>query len=265
MTFTEKVKLGKTDLSVGRLGISCNYGVSSAAMEEAFEKGCNYFHLGYMLIGRSDETIKTVRNIVRKGKRDELVLALFSYSHSNLVTDIMLSRRLRMMGLEYADILLMGYYNKRPSERLIRGAMRLKEKGLIRYLGISSHNRKLFPGLAGDDAFNVFHVRYNAANRGAEKDVFQYMNVNDRPGIVSFTATRWAQLLDPKKMPAGATVPTAVDCYRFVLSSPFVDVCMTGTRNAAQLKENLSLLESGPMNEEELNRMRRIGDHVYSL
>jgi hypothetical protein len=30
-----------------------------------------------------------------------------------------------------------------------------------------------------------------------------------------------------------------------------------------QLKEDLDALELGPMSEEELDRMRRIGDHVY--
>jgi hypothetical protein len=30
-----------------------------------------------------------------------------------------------------------------------------------------------------------------------------------------------------------------------------------------QLKEDLEALELGPMSEEELDRMRRIGDHVY--
>jgi len=29
------------------------------------------------------------------------------------------------------------------------------------------------------------------------------------------------------------------------------------------MRENLAVLEQGPMTEEELARMRRIGDHVY--
>ena len=38
-----------------------------------------------------------------------------------------------------------------------------------------------------------------------------------RPGTVSFTATRWGKLLDPKKMPSGEKPLTAADAYRFVL------------------------------------------------
>jgi predicted aldo/keto reductase-like oxidoreductase len=57
--------------------------------------------------------------------------------------------------------------------------------------------------------------------------------------------------------------PTAVDCYRFVLSNPAVDVCMMGARSIEQMRENLKTLNRGPMTAEELKRMRRIGDYVY--
>jgi len=56
---------------------------------------------------------------------------------------------------------------------------------------------------------------------------------------------------------------TAVDCYRFVLSHPAVDVCMTGAKTLEQMRENLAVFDSGPMSEDELARMRRIGDHVH--
>jgi len=44
-----------------------------------------------------------------------------------------------------------------------------------------------------------------------------------------------------------------------VLSRPEVDVCMTGPSNAAQMDEALRALEQGPMSEEELAWMRRVG------
>jgi len=83
-----------------------------------------------------------------------------------------------------------------------------------------------------------------------------------RPGTVAFTATRWGQLLNPKKMPPGEKPPTAPDCYRFVLSHPAVDVCMSGPKTAEQMRENLSVLDGGPLGEDELARMHRIGDYI---
>ncbi len=39
-------------------------------------------------------------------------------------------------------------------------------------------------------------------------------------------------------------------------------LCRYGARTADELRENLAVLESGPMSEDELARMRRIGAHV---
>ena len=64
-------------------------------------------------------------------------------------------------------------------------------------------------------------------------------------------------------MPAGERPPSAVDCYRFVLSHPAVDVVMVGTRTLEQMREDLTTLETDAMNEEELTRMRKIGDYLY--
>ena len=152
----------------------------------------------------------------------------------------------------------------------------MKEKGLYRFLGLSGHNRVLFPQLARDGVFDLFHIRYNAAHRGAENETFPYLNGEDRPGIVSYTATRWGQMLNKKilqvelslqhkkRMPPDEHTPNASDCYRFVLSNPAVDVCMCGPKNTVQMREGLRTLDLGQLNQEEMERMRNIGDYVHA-
>ncbi len=263
MTFSEPVVLGRTGLKVARLGIASGYGAPTEALEEAFERGANYFTWGTVLKGYSTHLREALKNIVAKGQRARLVLAAFSYAHNNFFTERSLRKGLRSAGLDYADVLILGYFSRKPSRRLIDGALQLKEKGLVRFIGLSSHNRRLLGELSLGSEFDVMHVRYNAAHRGAEDDIFPFLTKEDRPGIVAFTATRWGKLLDPRKMPAGEEPPTAADCYRFVLSNPSVDVCISGAKTKEQMRENLKVIESGPMSDEELARMRRIGDHVY--
>jgi predicted aldo/keto reductase-like oxidoreductase len=265
MDFNEKISLGKTSLKAGRLGISSSFRAPAQAFEEAFEKGCNYFTWGTFIKGRSPEMKKAILNITQKGQRDNLILVMLTYAHNPSLTEHFLKRGLQALGIEYTDVLIIGYYSKRPPQRIIDGALQIKEKGLIRFIGITSHNRKLFPKLQEEGIFDIFHVRYNAAHRGAETDVFPFIEKEDenRPGVVTFTATRWGKLLNPKKIPPGENPPTAPDCYRFVLSHPAVDVCMMGARTLEQMRENLSVLEQAPMTEEELNRMRKIGDYVH--
>ena len=240
--FGRQIPLGRTGLKVGRLGISSSYGTPADAIEEAFDRGCNYFLWGTFLRRRSSE---------------------ISYAHSAVLTEFFLKKGLRDAGLDHADVLILGYFPRRPSRRVIDGALELQSKNLVRCIGLTSHNRKVFGRLRADGLYDVFHVRYNAVHRGAETETFPYLTGEKRPGVVSFTATCWRQLLKKSKMPPGQPPPTAVDCYRFVLSHPAVDVCMVGARSRAQMQENLGVLETGPMSAAALERMRRIGDHIH--
>ncbi len=262
-TFSEQVTLGRTGLRVGRLGISSSYGAPAAAFEEAFEKGCNYFVIGSFMKGRSKEMIKAIQNIRRKGQRDKLVLCMMEYTHSYLIGKGHFKRGLNKLGLDHVDVLMLGYYPRHPRKHVMELAMHLKEKGMVNHLAIAGHNRKLFPKLREEGLFDILQVRYNAANSGAEKDVFPFVGGEDRPGLVSYTATRWGQLLRESKMPPGEKPLTAKDCYRFVLSHPAVDVCMTGARTHEMMSENMAMLDSGPLTPDETERIRRIGDHVY--
>jgi predicted aldo/keto reductase-like oxidoreductase len=263
MIFNEKTILGRTGLKVGRLGIASGYWAPAKAIEDAFECGCNYLTWGSFVKGYSPHMREALRNIVAKGQRDRLVLGMFSYAHQAFLTEHFLRKGLKAAGLDYADVLILGGFYRPPSRRVIDGAVHLKEKGLVRFLGISSHKRLLFPKLNEDKVFDVFHLRYNAVHRGAEDEIFPFLSDGGRPGIVSFTGTAWGKLLNPSKMPPGEKTPSAIECYRFVLSNSAVDVCMIGTRTVEQMKQNLAILREGPMTESELARMRRIGDHIH--
>lgn len=262
MTFKESGILGRTGLKVGRLGISSSYGAPAAAFEEAFERGCNYFVMGSFMKGRSKEMIKAIRNITKQGNRDKLVVCQMEYTHSKLLGKAHFYRGLKKLELDYVDALMLGYYPKKPGKQVMDLALSLKEKGVVKHLALSGHSRRLFPNLM-ESPIDIFQVRYNAANSGAEKDVFPFCGGEKRPGMISFTATRWGQLLKESKMPPGEAPLTAKDCYRFVLSNPAVDVCMTGARTLEMMRENLEILDSGPLLPHEMERVRRIGDHVY--
>ncbi|UCD78678.1 MAG: hypothetical protein JSW26_25280 [Desulfobacterales bacterium] len=262
MTAFNERTLGRTGLKVGPLGLAASYGAPVEAFEEAFSRGCNYFYLGS---GRHRAGMKrAIRNLVEQGQRDKLVVAIQSYARNGVLMEYFFKRNLRSMGLERADILILGWHNRRPSPALVKRARAMRAKGLYRFLAMSGHQRKLFPQMAADGQFDLFHVRYNAAHRGAEAEIFPHLPGHDRPGIVSYTATRWGLLLNPKKMPPGESVPAPSDCYRFVLSNPAVDVCLCGPRNIDQMRAALPALELGPLGEEDMERMKRIGDYVRS-
>jgi aryl-alcohol dehydrogenase-like predicted oxidoreductase len=255
----QRVTLGKTELKAGRLGIGASYGAPAGALEAAFEAGCNYFYWGAL---RNSKMANAIRNIVNSGKRDDLIVVIQDFRRTQQGVENSLTRGLKKLGLEYADVLLLGWYNKPPKQKVLDTLEKLKEKKLFLYLGISGHRRALFPELAQDPRYDLFQIRYNAANRGAEQDIFPHLP-EKRPGIVSFTATRKMTLVNSNRIPPEEKRPSAGDCYRYVLTHPMVDVVITGPSQAQQLKENLREVEKGPMNDDELAWMRRIGDAVY--
>jgi len=259
MDFNSQRVLGRTGLRVGRLGVGSSYGAPAEAFEEAFERGCNYFYWGS---SRRTGMCQAIKNICRKGKRDELIVVIQSYSRSAFLLEVFYRRALKLLALDHADVLLLGWYRKKPPQRILDKANAMKKKGMFRFLALSSHNRRLFPELAKEDIFDIFHIRYSAAHRGAESETFPYLEGENRPDMVSYTATRWGQLLQEKNMLPGESAPAASDCYRFVLSHPAVDVCMTGPKNLQQMREALRTLDLGPLGGDELERMRKIGDHT---
>jgi len=254
----QKITLGKTSLIVGRLGIGASYGAPTAALEEAFERGCNYFYWGAL---RNSKMAEAIKNIIARGKRDELVIAIQDFRRTAKGVEKSLIRGLKKLDIDYADVLLLGWHHNPPSSRIVEAVERLRKIGAFRYLGISSHNRSLFAGLLKDSHYDVFQFRYNAAHRGAEQDIFPYFP-EERPGTVAFQATKRMTLVKSKRIPAREKRPTAGDCYRFVLSHPSVDVVTMGPSKAEHVRENLAEAAKGPMPAPEMEWMRRIGDYV---
>ncbi len=260
--FRDHVALGQTDLKVSRLGIAASYGVPAEAIKKAYhESRINTFYWGSR---RHAEMRKALRDLV-PSERDQMVIAFQTYDKSGLLTRRKHESGLKKLEIDHADILILGWMGGVPRGRMLESALKLREEGKVRYLAISSHNRSLIGSLVGreDLPVDIYMLRYNAAHRGAEKDIFPYIPDQGPPGIMAYTTTCWGKLLSEKKTPPGQSPMSAGDCYRFALSSPSVDLVLIGPRSALELAGGLEALEDGPMSEEELGNARRIGDYVY--
>jgi aryl-alcohol dehydrogenase-like predicted oxidoreductase len=202
------------------------------------------------------------------GRREHLVLATGGYNwilwQSNLRRTI--ERRLRQMRTDYIDVfhflgaLNPGHWTPRVAEEL----QAIRESGLVRAIGISTHDLQLAAHLADSNAIDAIMIRYNASHRHAERDLFPRLAASN-PAVTGFTATRWSMLTRrPKGYPSSGPVPTAGMCYRFVLSNPHVHVCLTAPSNRRQLEENLAEVRRGPLDQDEAVFMRGFGDVVQS-
>jgi aryl-alcohol dehydrogenase-like predicted oxidoreductase len=266
MDFKEQIPFGRTGLRVSRFGLASGYGVSADAIEKAFhEYGINYFYVSPIL--NLGNMVKAIRNLA-PSHRDELLIVLarpFFGGFGGFRLEKFVERWLKKLKLEWVDLLFQDV-RKPLSRKLTDRVQRLRDSSKVRFLGMSSHNRA-FIGKSASGTVKVpadfFHARYNAVHTGAEQDVFPHLPEKNRPGIVIYTATCWRKLLKPRLMPAGERPLAEADCYRFVLSHPDVNVCLTGPSNAAQMEDNFKAIGAGPLDEEEMIRIRRIGKHIY--
>jgi aryl-alcohol dehydrogenase-like predicted oxidoreductase len=226
----------------------------------AFEQGCNYFY--HSSPPRPGMT-EALRTLCAKGKRDEMVVVGQVYSRWPWHAKRAVESLLKQVPIGHLDVLLLGWYNTPPSISMLVACRELRERGLVRFVGISGHNRKMFPEIVATLPVDVFHIRYNAAHRGAESEIFPYLPLQGRPGVVAYTATRWGNLIDPRRVPKTERTPRASDCYRFALANPVVDVCIAGPKTVAEMQETLKDMQRGALSEEDMTWMRTVGDQIH--
>ena len=191
MNFREPVILGRTGLKVGRLGIASGYGAPTAAIEEAFERGCNYFTWGTVIKGYMPEMRHPLKNIVDKGQRDRFVLAMFSYAHCTFMTERMLGQVSRAPGSTTPTSSSWATLPAAPP-RLLDGALRMKEKGFVRLIGMSTHNRKLLGELGADGESSTFFTSATTPLTAARRQTYFH-----------FSAVKTGPASSPSQRPAG--------------------------------------------------------------
>lgn len=252
--------MNPTTLSrVGRLGLGAGYGLPAREVERSFDQGVRFYLWGSR---RRAGFGRGLRALAAR-HRDEITIAIQTYTRAASLMEWSVDRALRQLAIDQVDLLGLAWWNEPPAARIVEAARALVEKGKVRHLMVSCHHRPTFERILADETYDAIMVRYSAAYRGAEREVFPLLPA-PRPGVIAFTATRWGSLVDRRRTPADLPTPRASDCYRFVLSNPSVDVVLAGPKDASELDEALVALRRGPLDPDELAWMRRVGDHVRS-
>jgi aryl-alcohol dehydrogenase-like predicted oxidoreductase len=134
----ERVKLGRTGLSVCPIGIASSYGTNEAMVEEAVDRGVNYLYWGAL---RTKKMGRGIRSVARR-RRDDLVIVAHTTTRSPSTLSKVVQKALRQLGVDCLDVLLLGWHNKRPDPRLIEHASKLKNEGLVRFSACSRSSKR---------------------------------------------------------------------------------------------------------------------------
>lgn len=242
-----------------RLGLAANYGIDEAGVRTAMDRGVNFF----LWTRRAKGLGNPLRAALRSRRESVAVAGYAQIGWFGWGVRRGAEALLRDLGTDHLDVYMLGWVGVGAAWTATteRELVHLRESGKVRAIGVSIHDRVRAGELAASSPLDLLMIRYNAAHPGAERDIFPRKRP-ERPSILAYTATNWRRLL---KRPSGwaGQVMTAGDCYRFQLTSPDVDLALTGPASTAELTANLDALERGPLTAEEEAWMRAFGKAVH--
>ena len=249
---------------VSQLGLSGNPEMTdSRCVDVAFDAGVNYFFFYHL----SFQPIVAGLNRLVKKNRDAICLTTGTEERDSQNMRQYFDSVCRRLGVDGLDVFFVEYVS--PEEDVDRVAGEVldelhtwKEKGLIRYVGASIHNREVALQFIKSGRIDVLMHRYNMAHRRCEDQVLPAAKEANIP-VVSFTNTRWGSLLKGHHQWTGP-VPAAVDCYRFVLQNGAVKIALSAPRTRREWEENLRVITTPtPITPEQLTQWRNYGDLIY--
>ncbi|WP_414512429.1 aldo/keto reductase [Nostoc sp. PCC 9305] len=285
-------KLGRTDLTVSCLGLGGGGHISSEDSLYAFDQGINYFFYSSDLHQYLYSSMRpALRQLCGRGSsmREKVVLATVSYMIRTPDTAFTyLYDQFIDLGIDYIDVFFWGWIDEhnhpafekcisasddirgpgsvtqRQIERVFGVSEKMKEMGVVRYIGASFHDHDLAKQWLNSPFLDVAMVRHNVAHRTAQRKVFPHLDANDphRPGIVTFKSSGMFNALwePPVGLPDGCWQPSVPDLYRYSLSQNSVDVALTGLLNREHVDAAIQGVQKGKLTPEEIDYLNLYGD-----
>ena len=251
--------LDNSPLSV--LGLAGNQSMEPRIIQSALAAGVNYFFF-YNL---SFESLLSGLKPLLKQRREKILVATGSESRKKNSLDQYLELVRHRLNIDIVDVFFIEYISPADDlaqiKTLLEELHNWKEKGWIRYVGVTFHNRPIGIKLIENEQFDLLMHRYNMAHRKAEQDVLPAAKSADIP-VIAFTCTRWGSLLKGHPNWSGK-IPTAADCYRYALTNNAVRIALTAPETLTQFNENLQVLKNPFLSSSEKSLWQSYGNLIY--
>lgn len=260
MPFTMR-KLGKTGITVSPFGIGGGYGASAKVLESGLEAGINTFFFA-PIFPTYTPMMLWIRALPPSKKEKINIFSASYFWRIPYSIERTVKRHLSWLKAEKLDVFFLGWTSSISQDSTFDTLLKLKDRKLIRYIGISAHNRKLIPEMIKKYPIDVVMVRYNIIHRGAENEVFPY--IKDQ-GLIAFNALKHGAVLKQNKNwdESKGKFPSAEEAYRFVLSNNKVHLCIAGPRRTSDTKTLQAAISGGPLDEERKKELCAYGNFLY--
>ena len=273
-------ELGRTGLKVSEIGMGCEgfVGKSQAQIREMVDlmegAGVNCIDLY-----TPDPQVRTGLGRALEGRRDKFILQAHlcsvwkngQYQRTRVLREVQegFQEQLRLLNTGRAEIGMIHYVDSMADWEAVRTggildyARTLREQGIIRCIGLSSHNPEVALAAVNSGEIQVLMFSVNPCYdlQPADEDVEQLWNeknyekplVNMDPqrqelyetcqrlgvGITVMKAFGGGDLLSETLSPAGKAL-TLYQCLHYALTRPGVASVMSGARNVEELKTSIA-------------------------
>ena len=273
-------ELGNTGLKVSEIGMGCEgfsedgYRNTKRLFDEAEKQGVNYFDLY-----ASDPNVRASVGEALEGRREKFIIQSHicsvwkdgQYKRTRNISEVKegMQEMLELLRTDYIDVGMIHYVDSiKDWETIAEGpvlayAKELKEKGVIRHIGLSSHNPQAALAAVKSGSIKVLMFSVNPCydlqpasedveELWAEKNYERHL-VNMDPerqelyevcqrmgvGITVMKAFGGGDLLDETLSPAGKAL-TVNQCLHYALTRPAVATVLSGAHSVEQLRSSIA-------------------------
>ena len=227
-----KVKLGKTNLDVSRVGMGgipiqrINEEEAYEVIRYAYDAGINFFDTAKAYT-TSEEYLGFAFNKLKAeypNFRKSIVVASKSMSltYDDMIKDVLDS--IKKLGCDYID--LYQFHNLQPGKDYSgakNALIELKEKGLVKHIGVTSHNLEYLCELIKDDLFETIQYPFNIVER---QGIELFKKANElNIGVIGM------------KPLAGGAIDDGAIAIKYILNNDFLVVPIPGMATIKEVEE----------------------------
>ena len=273
-------ELGNTGLMVSEIGLGCEgfseeeYRNTKKLLDAAENYGINYFDLY-----ASDPKLRVSVGEALLGRREKFMIQSHicsvwkngQYMRTRKIEEVKkgMEEMLSLLQTDYIDVGMIHYvdsiedWDNIANGPVLSYVLELKEKGIIRHIGLSSHNPQVALKAVKSGCIEVLMFSVNPCYdlQPASEDVeslwdeknYQKHLINMDPerqelyetcqrlgvGITVMKAFGGGDLLNASLSPAGVAL-TAAQCLHYALTRPGVASVLAGAHSVQQLEESLA-------------------------
>ena len=231
--------LGRTGLTVTRLGTGGAYCETADGYRAALDSGVNYMDTARAYRDGDDERV--IGEAIQ-GRRHELTLATKTQQRDADGARRDLETSLRLLRTDYIDIYQLHHLNTEEernralgTDGALEAVQKAREEGLIRFIGVTGHDWEQIQRAVATGFFDTVLCWYNCAMKEPEETVLPEARKHNT-GVVIMNASRNDKLFD------GEGAPGEEQFYRYVLSHESVGLTIMGLRDVPRFRRIASAL-----------------------